>query len=116
MKVPTIIASACFVFALSSSAFAEAKFVCDSGDPKSECAFTVFDGHGVIGFVLAPGATHGLNDNTIGQKFCVTVTPKNSGARNVWPQCWDQSRPAPDGHKIVNGAGSFQRNGATWNH
>ena len=73
-------------FLLSSNAFAEAKFQCDAGDPKTECAFTVFDGHGVIGFVLQRHETHGLNDNTIGQKYCVIVAAKGT-ARNDWPNC-----------------------------
>lgn len=99
----SITTGAMLFFAFAASSFAEAKFRCDSTNQQTECAFTVFDGNGVISFVLAPSATHGLNDNTIGQKYCVLVTAKGSGQRNDWPKCWDNSPPPPNGHRIVKG-------------
>jgi hypothetical protein len=68
-------------------------FRCDSGDPKTECPFSVEhpDGSGATNFVLDPGSTHGLNKSVIGARYCVTVRPKHTGANLKWPECWAAS-------------------------
>jgi hypothetical protein len=86
--------------AFSVPALAEAKFSCAATKPDAECAFTVFDDKGATNFVLQSGQTHGLNDNTIGMKYCVAVGPKGT-PRNDYPKCWNESPAAPQGHKTV---------------
>ena len=81
-------------------ASAETTFRCDASNENNECAFTVFNDSGATNFVLQPGQKRGLNDNTIGLKYCVSVGPKGT-PHNDYPQCWDNSPLPPDGHKTV---------------
>src|ERR1700680_1564313 len=98
LRAITACALLCHTF--SAVASAEAKFKCSATNPELECAFTVFDEKGATNFVLQPGQTHGLNDNTIGMKYCVSVGKKGT-PRNDYPKCWSDGPPPPDGHRTV---------------
>jgi hypothetical protein len=69
---------------------AEVSFRCIANTGQ-ECAFTVFDDKGATNFVLAPNATHGLNDRTNGMKLCVSIGPKGTPS-NKYPGCWTGKR------------------------